>query len=169
MNGWLPATIASLALLACAAWRDLATRLIPDAICIALAALGLAVRAASGAWAALASIGVAVLLFALFALVHARGLLGGGDVKLITAAAVQLPPDQIPRLLAAISIAGGALAALHLALRRLPAPARVPAGAHKLRRLYAVERWRIHRRGPLPYGVAIACGGAWTLLLGRGI
>ena len=169
MNGWLlPATIASLLLLALAAWRDLATRLIPDTLCIALAALGLAVRAASGLWAALASTGVAAILFALLAVVHARGLLGGGDVKLMTATALQFPPDQILHLLLTISIAGGALAALHLTLRRLPAPARRPAGAHPLRRLWTVERWRI-RRGSLPYGVAIACGGAWTLLLGRGI
>ena len=25
------------------------------------------------------------------------------------------------------------------------------------------EVWRIRRRGSLPYGVAIACGGAWVL------
>ncbi len=170
MNGWLlPATIASVLLLALAAWRDLATRLIPDSLCIALAALGLAVRAASGVWAALSSLGIAALLFAILAVVHARGLLGGGDVKLMTATAMQFPPDQVLRLLLALSIAGGLLAALHIALRHLPAPARCPAGARALRRLWTVERWRIHRRGSLPYGVAIACGGAWTLLLGRGI
>jgi len=174
MTSWfLLAKIATLLLLAFAGWRDVATRLIPDSLCVALAVLGLAIRAASGLWAALASTGVAVLLFALLAVAHARGLLGGGDVKLMAATAMQFPPAGILHLLLAISVAGGVLAAVHLALRRLPAPARhMPRGhtlrRHTLRRLWAVERWRV-QRGSLPYGVAIACGGAWILLLGRGI
>jgi Flp pilus assembly protein protease CpaA len=31
-----------------------------------------------------------------------------------------------------------------------------------------VERWRVERRGSLPYGIAIACGGAWAMLSGYG-
>ena len=31
------------------------------------------------------------------------------------------------------------------------------------RRVYAIERWRHLRHAPLPYGVAIACGGIWTI------
>ena len=53
------------------------------------------------------------------AAVAARGALGGGDVKLLAATALLLPPALIPVQLLAIALAGGALALLHLALRPL--------------------------------------------------
>jgi prepilin peptidase CpaA len=46
----------------------------------------------------------------------------------------------------------------------LPAMRPLPAGRGRFVRIYGVERWRIRRRGPLPYGVAIAAGGVFTLL-----
>ena len=50
----------------------------------------------------------------------------------------------------------------------LPRPAGARAGASTLRRVWAAERWRILRRAPLPYGLAIACGGIWTVLTHTG-
>jgi prepilin peptidase CpaA len=41
---------------------------------------------------------------------------------------------------------------------------RVAGGATLLRRVLVVEAWRMRRRGPLPYAVAIA-GGAILLLI----
>jgi Flp pilus assembly protein protease CpaA len=35
-------------------------------------------------------------------------------------------------------------------------------------RVAAIERWRIRRRGPVPYGVAIAIGGAFVVLTSQG-
>jgi prepilin peptidase CpaA len=157
-------SLATVSLLALAAWFDIGTRTIPDCIPVALVLIGIAVRIQVGVAAAATSLGVGVLVFLLLALVHARGMLGGGDVKLMASMAVQLPPDQTVALVAATSIAGGALALLHLAMRLLPAPSRCPAGAARLRRMLAVERWRVRRHGSLPYGVAIACGGVWTIL-----
>ncbi|MDA8249015.1 MAG: prepilin peptidase [Rhodospirillales bacterium] len=166
------AMVFSLLLLAClaaAAWRDLVARIIPDTLPLALLFVGLAWRLSDGGVArAGISLGLAVVLFLALAALHAAGWLGGGDVKLAAGCAAGLAPHAVLPFITATGIAGGVLAALHLALRRLPPGRRaaVPAGA--LRRVWRAERWRIARHGPLPYGIAIACGGAWAILVGRG-
>ena len=160
-------TLPALSLLSLAAWRDIATRTIPNGACLAIAALGLALRATEG-WLALAtSLAAAALLFLVLLFCHARGFLGGGDVKLLTALALGLPPLGSWNLVVATALAGGVLALIYLALHRVPAarlslPPR--AGANALRRVLAVESWRIRSRGPMPYGVAIAIGAAIVLL-----
>jgi prepilin peptidase CpaA len=67
------------------------------------------------------------------------------------------------QLLTITALAGGVLALGHLMLRLLPHPRLAPAGSSLVRRVYAIERWRNLRHAPLPYGVAIACGGIWTV------
>ena len=94
-----------------------------------------------------------------------RGALGGGDVKLLAATALLLPPALIPAQLLAVALAGGALALLHLALRPLLRNLRAdgrPRGA--LRRALRREGRRIRAGAPLPYGVAIALGTAFVLI-----
>jgi prepilin peptidase CpaA len=173
-------SLLTIGLLAVAAASDLATRTIPDQACIALALLGLGVRLFTGITALALSAGVAVALFAVLVLAHARGALGGGDVKLAAAMALGLAPAQTYRFVVATVLAGGVLGLLHLALRRVPPPApslaravarsgsRCSGLASLVRRIATVERWRIRRNGSLPYGIAIACGGAWVMLTGVG-
>lgn len=161
--------VPSFLLLTLAAWRDVATRTIPDGVCMALAAFGLVLRAAEGWPAVLGSLAATVMLFAFLVALHARGFLGGGDVKLLTAVALGLPPLESWNLIVATSVAGGALACLYLALQRLlagssSAPSLAYAHSPALRRVLAIEARRIRRRGPMPYGVAIAIGGAIVLL-----
>ncbi len=171
---WITDLVAllTIGLLAVAAASDLATRMIPDEICIALAVLGLVVRLFAGITAVAVSVVVAIALFALLVLAHARGALGGGDVKLAAAMAIGLAPVQTYRFVVATVLAGGVLSLLHLLLRRAPPPARFVARsaglASLVRRIVTVERWRIRRKGSLPYGIAIACGGAWVTLAGLG-
>ncbi|MBS0644478.1 MAG: prepilin peptidase [Acetobacteraceae bacterium] len=162
------AVAAAVVLLLIAALSDLLSRTIPDSVSIALAALGLANRALLGFSAVATSAALALLLFVLLAIVHARGGLGGGDVKLVSAAAFGLSPASLYQMLLCMSFAGGLLAVLHLSVRRLPRPARCPPGASRLRRLWTIEKWRWRRPGCLPYGVAIATGGVWALLSGTG-
>ena len=157
-----------IALLAVAAWRDLATREIPDGICIAVAVVGLALRAGAGPGPMAWSLGLAALMFGALVALHALGGLGGGDVKLAAATVLGLPPVRVYHFVVITVLAGGALVLVHLALRLLPPAAACPAGASSLRRVWVVERWRVRRRGPLPYGVAIACGGAVAILSGIG-
>ena len=158
----LSMTGGGVALLLAAGAHDIAARLVSNRAALALALCGVALRGADGTLGlALAGAG-AVFLAAAFC--WRRGWLGGGDVKLLGAAALFVAPRQIPALLLAVALAGGALALLYLALAALPPPA--PAGGAKARlipRVLRAERWRIRRRGPLPYASAIAVGTVFTL------
>lgn len=156
----------TLCLLAAAALSDVAVRRIPNGIAAAVALLGGARHGMTGwatlgvAAAAAVAVGVAALL-----LWH-RGLLGGGDVKLIAAAALLVPTDAVPTLLLAVALAGGVLALLHLALRPVVGGfgVRVNRGAALPFRLLRHEARRIARGAPLPYGVAIAAGAAFVIV-----
>ena len=141
---------------------DIATRLIHNEICLTLALLGIASQF-GGPTHIIESLVAATILFLLLIVVYERGLIGGGDVKLLVALAIGLPLTGVFQLLTVTALAGAVLALAHLVLRRLPYPRPAPAGSSLLRRVYAVERWRNLRHAPLPYGAAIACGGIWTV------
>ncbi len=162
---WIVAITSFLAilLLLYVATIDIATRLIRNEICLALALLGIAGQLASPMQVA-QSLAVAAILFLLLFVMYQRGKIGGGDVKLLVALAVGLPLTGVMQLLTVTVLAGGVLALVHLMMRLLPYPRLAPAGSSLVRRVYAVERWRHLRHAPLPYGVAIACGGIWTIL-----
>ncbi len=149
-------------LLMCAAANDIATRSIPNAVCLALAVLGL-VGLVLHPTGAVLSLTAAAILFLLLLAVYARGWIGGGDVKLISALAIGLPIMALAQFLMLIAISGLGLALAHLGMRLLPDPDPSPAGASLLRRVYAVERWRNRRRAPLPYGAAVAVAGILVL------
>lgn len=161
-------TILYMSALGLIVWSDLATRLVPDRAVVAVAVLGLAARLAAGPIAASESVAISAGLFFVLACLHVRGFLGGGDVKLIAAATLGLPPAGAVHLITATALAGGVLAGLHLLLRLLPHPAYCRPGASALVRVCTIERWRIRRHGSLPYAVAIAAGTAWALLLNFG-
>jgi prepilin peptidase CpaA len=151
-------------LLLYAAARDIATRLIPDEVSLAIVAAGIATRLFEGWQQAGMSLLVGVLLFVVLLLLAMRGMIGGGDAKLIAAMATGLPPAETWNFIVATVLAGGVLAVGYLVARRLMPQPRLAPGAPMLRRLLAVEAWRIRRRGPLPYAVAIAAGGLFLLL-----
>ena len=161
--------VATMCLLAVAAWYDVAFRTIPNVLAAGVAALGVVWRAVQGLGAIEVSLLGAGVLFVLLFLIYARGAMGGGDVKLATAVAFGLTPWDTYRFVCATALAGGVLGLAYLAMRRLPAVNRLPSRSRILNRVYVVERWRIRRRGPLPYGVAIAAGGCLTLahVIGR--
>jgi prepilin peptidase CpaA len=140
---------------------DVATRLIRNEICLVLALLGIAAQSA-GPMHVTESLIAATILFLLLIVIYQRGWIGGGDVKLLAALAIGLPLIGVIQLLTITALAGGVLALAHLMMRLLPYPMRAPAGSSLVRRVYAIERWRNLRHAPLPYGVAIACGGIWT-------
>src|SRR6516164_3761114 len=140
---------------------DIATRLIRNEICLALALLGVAAQLASPMQIAQSLI-AATILFLLLLVIYQRGWIGGGDVKLLVALAIGLPLIGVIQLLTITALAGGILALVHLMMRLLPNPKLAPAGSSFARRVYAIERRRHLRHAPLPYVVAIACGGIWT-------
>jgi prepilin peptidase CpaA len=154
--------------LAWAAWNDLACRLIPDAASVAIAGIGAVARL----WIGPAAFGWSLLcagtLFAILLPMFVRGLMGGGDVKLLTALALGQPPSGCWRIVFATAMAGGVLAVIHLALRPRSRPALAPHGSATFLRVLRLEHWRMFRRFSLPYGVAIAVGGCWVLLTDAG-
>ncbi|VIO73663.1 A24 family peptidase [Bradyrhizobium ivorense] len=145
------------------ATTDIATRLIRNEICLAVAILGIAGQLADPLQV-VQSLIVAAILLLLLLVIYQLGKIGGGDVKLLVALAVGLPLAGVVQLLTVTAIAGGVLALVHLMMRALPYPRLAPAGSSLVRRVYAVERWRHLRHAALPYGVAIASGGIWTIL-----
>src|SRR6478752_3374401 len=158
----LAASFLEILLLLYVAMIDIATRLIRNEICLVLALLGIASQFASPMQVAESLIAATILLLLLL-VVYQRRWMGGGDVKLLVALAIGLPLIGVVQLLTLTAFAGGVLALMHLMMRHLPNPKLAPAGSSLVRRVYAVERWRHLRHAPLPYGVAIACGGIWTI------
>ena len=139
----LPGLLALLLVAAC--WCDLRSRTIPNGLNLAIALLAIPFWWASGltVWPDVAlQVGVAGLVFALFAIAFAAGAMGGGDVKMVAAVALWLPAPAVLVLLLIMSIAGGALTLAMLVRHRLA------------RRDGALE---------IPYGVAIAFGGLWLI------
>lgn len=157
-------------LLLIAAWWDLAVRLIPDRLPFGILLLALLLRGAEGLMPLLGSLAAAAVLFAMLLLPAMRGWLGGGDVKLAAALAVALPPAAVPDFAIATALAGGVLGLGYLIGPRLaPRLGTITIGSSgMLARVMAVEARRLGRRGPVPYGVAIAAGGVMLLLRTQG-
>jgi prepilin peptidase CpaA len=161
---WIASTAFSLEilLLLYVATIDIATRLIRNEICLVLALLGIVSQLASPMQVAESLIAATILLLLLL-VIYQWGWIGGGDVKLLVALAIGLPLTGVIQLLTVTALAGGVLALVHVMMRLLPYPRLAPAGSSLVRRVYTIERWRHLRHAPLPYGVAIACGGIWTV------
>jgi prepilin peptidase CpaA len=141
---------------------DVAARKVPNALPVALALIGIALQTRSGALGTALETALAVFVLGYFC--WGRGWFGGGDVKLLAAAALLVAPDRVPALVLCIALAGGALALVYLLLQRvLPVPrAVVPASLWS--RVLRIEHWRIRRRAPLPYASAIVAGALLVLL-----
>jgi prepilin peptidase CpaA len=87
-------------------------------------------------------IGLAVVAFVVLAGLFALRAMGGGDVKLLTALALWIPAVLFARLLIVMALAGGVLTVV-------------------------LGMWHVARRNKeqlkIPYGVAIALAGLWTI------
>jgi len=160
LGHWLGLSAAALLLIYAAA-HDVAVRTIPDVIPASVGALGLAARLAGHDLPA--ALLAAAVLGAGCGACWWRGWLGGGDVKLLAALALLLPPHRVLPGIVAVAWCGVALALPYIALRRRLAapPLHRPPGL--LARIWRAERFRLRRGGPLPYGLAIAAGGLLEL------
>ena len=156
-------TIALGALLA-SALTDLRSRIIPNefVLLVALSGIGISIWLRPGeAW--ISFLVAAIAFLALAVACHYR-LIGGGDVKLISALALLFPPDLVGWLLMNIALAGGVLSCFYIAARSLvskPSMMRHTAGARAssgLQRWIEAEKTRIADRKSLPYGIAILGG-----------
>jgi prepilin peptidase CpaA len=149
--------IAFVLLLVAAAWQDLRTMRIADALSLGIVA-AFVVWALSGLAAGSTSlskigltVGCAAAVFALGALAFAVGVLGGGDVKLLAAASLFAGPALMVDFLMVTALAGGLLGLATFAGARIGPAA--PGGD---------DSASARLRGGLPYGPAIAAGGLWV-------
>jgi prepilin peptidase CpaA len=157
-------------LLLMASLNDIALRLLPNWTTLGVATIGITLRLMEGN--ALTGFAAASALFAVSWLCWLRGWMGGGDVKLLAACALLVPPAHVLSLLVLTALGGGVLALAYLLLAgmlmHLPSglrPATQPRARTFITRLWRLECRRILRHGPLPYGCAIS-GAALILLLG---
>lgn len=151
------AIFAVTAALIAAAITDATTYLIPHrypaavAIAFVLDALG----KPAPVW--LCGVAAAALLLAAGVVLFDRGVLGGGDVKLMAAVALWARFDQLALMLLVTSFAGGALALAHLSPLRRFMPAQPGAAVVEGDMKNLMQR-------PIPFGVAIAIGGVAVAL-----
>jgi prepilin peptidase CpaA len=165
---------AAMALLAAAA-HDVAVRTVPNLVSLIVAVSGVGLNTLDGLL--LPALLRGGLVFAVAWYCWRRGWVGGGDVKLLTACVLLVPPGSVPELILSTATAGGLLAVSYLALARLLQSTPVNAGPdhvgsvrHRnlLHRVWRAERRRIHRGLSLPYSCAIAAGAVLTLYVPLG-
>ena len=139
-----------------AACSDVATMKIPNWVSIALAALFPLAALVAGVplatigWHVLFGVIVLAICFGMFQI----GLMGGGDAKLIAAAAVWTGLGAFAPFALWTVMTGGLIALLLLFARaRIKPDEKRPAFLNRL----------LKPRGGVPYGVAIMCGGLAAL------
>lgn len=140
-------------LMICAALWDLTTFEIPNWLNLALvlAFAALAMVAPIGAGEAFGRFGLGAAVLGVGILLFLRGLMGGGDIKLLAASAVWVGWSDFPFFLMVTALLGGLIAVLVLAFRRLELPL-------SWTRVGWLERLHTREQG-LPYGVAIGAAG----------
>ncbi|HEV2334084.1 MAG TPA: prepilin peptidase [Stellaceae bacterium] len=138
--------------LATAAFEDCRRLVIPNALVLALVllwplelSLG---RAAIAPLSVLAAVGCALFVFVVGAALFSRGLIGGGDVKLMAAAVLWTGAGGTPSLVILTGLFGGALALFLL----------TPLGLHlsALRGTVLGPSDSALEMNSVPYGLAIA-------------
>lgn len=153
--------VGSVVLLVGVAVQDIVARTVSDRATAALSVAGLTMRFFDGTVVITGVIAIALFLAAL-ACWH-RGWLGGGDVKLLGATMLLVPPPHQATVLVLMSLVGGVISVIYLVTRqwlRRPLGVRPSSFAGRVLR---VEHWRLCRGGPIPYAVAIAAGAIGTL------
>ena len=141
---WFLIALLAAALLA-AALGDWRTRTIPNWLNGAIALLAIPFWWASGLslWPDVAlQVGVAFAVLLVFFLAFQMGQMGGGDVKMLFALALWLPPMAVVQLIMIMAIAGGVLTVAMLIPHRMLKSAGNPE---------------------IPYGIAIAFAGLWLI------
>jgi prepilin peptidase CpaA len=148
------------AVMAIAAYEDFRRLVIPNLL-PAILCVGWPVHFAAGPsfFGALTAIGCALAVFIVGAALFARGFLGGGDVKLLTAATLWCGAAGTPSLLVLTGILGGVLTLFLL----LPFGAQLAAAGRALLGPAAIAAEHDTAKS-VPYGVAIA-GAALIVVL----
>ena len=157
----------AIGLFAVVAYRDIRTRRIPNALALAIGALGLArIILAGDTGAAVCTLAAGAAVFAAGFLLFWRGLIGGGDVKLLTASALLVGYRDLFGFLFVMSLCGALVALAVIAADRL-GPAFDKLGLRSIPRRAPMPPAPpgTPARLSLPYGVAIAAAAVLILLV----
>jgi len=152
----LALAVLTAALLA-AAWSDLRHYLIPNRYPAAIAAAYLIPAVNQPLSQSLWALGIGVGFFMAGAALFATRVMGGGDVKLMAAAALWSGPGLVSPFIEVTAVAGAALALIWLS----PARRLLPAAPAALGADTTEEGLRQRLKEPVPYGIAIAAGGLY--------
>lgn len=166
--------LAVLATMFAAAVSDLKTRRIPNGLVLAVLALAMMLQLLSGRGTLWLSLLVAAAVFVVGAFLAHANVVGGGDIKLISAVTVLVPPPVVPALLICIALAGGVLSLFYLGATQLArrnggaalAAGEPLPGASEFDHLVRIEVGRMLANEPMPYGVAIFGGVVSLILIG---
>ncbi len=160
--------VLALTALLTSAWMDLKDRIIPNDLVILVGGSGLGLSLMLRPEQIWISLLVAVLALITLGVLAHYGMMGGGDVKLISATTLLVPPEHIGELMVLIALTGGLLSGVYLVghwvLRRShPGRAAVSteaAGGHGRvpDSWFSNEYLRIAAGQPMPYALAILGG-----------
>jgi prepilin peptidase CpaA len=161
--------VVAVGVLAIIAYHDVRTRRIPNALSLTIATLGLArIALAPDVLAGWYTLAAATATFAGTFVMFRCGIIGGGDAKLIPATTLLIGYRELLDFLFLMSLCGGALALVAIALedlalplQRLWRPTHVPISAE-------TDRVRVPpKESTVPYGLAIATAGMISLITAK--
>lgn len=158
--------VTSLVVLGVSAGTDLRDRRIPNKLVGVTAAIGLTRGLISAPEVVWRSILIAVVVFCALGFLSQHRIVGGGDVKLISAVTLLVPPDHVGLLLVEIAIAGGVLSCLYLlgqhifknAQAHRPSATKASSRPSHLSVAVKNELTRIATGKSLPYALAVFGG-----------
>jgi prepilin peptidase CpaA len=155
----------SIVILAIIAYGDVRTRRIPNVLAFSIGALGL-VRMIFDLdlMTAIHTIEASAAVFAVAFVLFWRGMLGGGDAKLIAATALLIGDHDLVDFLFLMGVCGGVLALAILARDELRLQRWYSSRSVRARPAQAADRTAA-MRSTVPYGVAIASAAAVVLTL----
>jgi prepilin peptidase CpaA len=147
-----------------AAYGDARTRRIPNELALAVGVLGLLRMILEGEpRAILYTFGAAAAVFAVAFFLFRRGLVGGGDVKLLTAAALLIGYHDLLSFLLLMSLCGALISLAVLAANKFGPVLRY--GPRQAMASVSEEIRGTPERLSVPYAVAIAAAGVLILVL----
>jgi prepilin peptidase CpaA len=158
--------VAGIGILAIIAYGDMRTRRIPNALSVAIATLGLIrILLAHDPLAAGHTLAAGAAIFTVTFLLFWRGIIGGGDAKLMAAMALLIGYRELVEFLFLMSVCGGALALAILARDKLRPRLWRCSSLAGTPPLETAGCNAAPARATVPYGVAIAAAGVVTLIL----
>jgi prepilin peptidase CpaA len=159
--------VLAIAILAIIAFADMRTRRIPNALSIAVATLGLIrMILVHDPVVASQTLAAGAAVFAAAFLLFSRGIVGGGDAKLVAATVLLIGYHDLFGFLFLMSLFGGALALAILARDKIRHQPLILSRPGKISSTtQAGGDSMVAAQSTVPYGVAIAAGGMITLIL----